>query len=159
MLICRANPILEVTHAHGGQYKYFGHFMCFSQDISNISKYLPHLISELDILVVHKCNSTNNPYGLFVSRTRVLASLQYKMTNEPYYKDVQINPTALASFPLVSIDISPWILHVNSNDTLFHWQRLSSTVELPNSFQPYEIKSSSFISAQPNARTEVEEII
>ena len=25
MLICRANPILQVTHAHGGQYKYYGH--------------------------------------------------------------------------------------------------------------------------------------
>ena len=35
---------------------------------------------------------------------------------------------------------------------------MSSIVEPPNSFQPYEIESSSFISTQPNARTEVEEI-
>ena len=25
MLISRANPILQVTHARGGQYKYYGH--------------------------------------------------------------------------------------------------------------------------------------
>ena len=56
MLISRATPVLQVTHAHGGQYKYYGHTICFPQDISNIAKYLPHLISELDILVVRKCN-------------------------------------------------------------------------------------------------------
>ena len=44
MLISHANPVLQVTHAHGGQYKYFGHTIFFPQDISNISKYLPHLI-------------------------------------------------------------------------------------------------------------------
>ena len=67
MLIIRANPILQVTHAHGGQYKYSGHTICFPQDICNLSTFLPHLVSELDILVVWKCNSPNNPYELFVS--------------------------------------------------------------------------------------------
>ena len=59
VMISRANPILQVTHARGGQYKYSGHTICFPQDISNIATYLPHLVSELDILVVRKCNSTN----------------------------------------------------------------------------------------------------
>ena len=45
MLISSTNPVLQVTHAHGGQYKYFGHTIFFPQDISNITKYLPHLIS------------------------------------------------------------------------------------------------------------------
>ena len=54
MLITGSNPILQITHARGGQYKYSGHTICFPQDISNLSKYLPHLISELDILVVSK---------------------------------------------------------------------------------------------------------
>ena len=67
MLISRANPILQVTHARGGQYKYSGHTICFPQDISNISTYLPHLVSELVILLVQKCNYTNKPYELFVS--------------------------------------------------------------------------------------------
>ena len=54
MLISRANPILQVTHARGGQYKYFVHTIFFPKDISNISKSLTHLISYLDILVVCK---------------------------------------------------------------------------------------------------------
>ena len=136
MLIGCVNPILQVTHAHGGQYKHSGPTICFPQDISNIATSLPHLISELDILVIRKCNSTNNPYELFVSRTRVLASLQYKMENDPYYKDVQVNPIVLASFPLISTDISPLIPHVNSNDKLSHQQSLSCTIQPPNSFEP-----------------------
>ena len=44
MLISCDNPVLQATHAHGGQYKYSGHTICFPQGISNISKYLPHLI-------------------------------------------------------------------------------------------------------------------
>ena len=120
MLISHANPILQVTHAHGGQYKYSGHTICFPQDISNIATYLPHLVSKLDILIVRKCNSTNKPYELFVSQTHVLVALQFKMANNPYYKDVQINPIALASLPLISADISPLIPHLNRNDTLSH---------------------------------------
>ena len=150
--------ISHATHAHGGQYKYSGHTICFPQDISNIATYLSHVVSELDILVVWKCNSINNPYELFVSRTHVLVALQFKMANDPYYKDVQVNPIALDSFPLISVDISSLIPHLNSNATLSHQQSLSSTVQPPNSFEPYELESSSFISAQTNARIEVEEI-
>ena len=80
------------------------------------------------------------------------------MENDPYYKDVQINPIALASLPLISTDISPLIPHVNSNDTLSHQQSLSCTFQPPDSFEPYELDSSSFISTQTNAITEVEEI-
>ena len=82
------------------------------------------------------------PYELFVSRTHVLASLEYKMANNPYYKDVEVNSVALFSLPLVSIDISPWIPHVNSNAKLAHQQSLSSIVQPPNSFEPYELESS-----------------
>ena len=36
MLITRVNPILQVTHAQGGQYKYSGHTISFPQDIATI---------------------------------------------------------------------------------------------------------------------------
>ena len=51
MIIFRANPILQATHAYGGQYNYYGHTILFPQDISNITTSIPHLISNLDILV------------------------------------------------------------------------------------------------------------
>ena len=33
MLIARVNPILQVTHATGGQYKYKGHTIIFPQHV------------------------------------------------------------------------------------------------------------------------------
>ena len=33
MLIARINPILQVTHATGGQFKYKGHTISFSQEV------------------------------------------------------------------------------------------------------------------------------
>ena len=80
------------------------------------------------------------------------------MENDPYCTDVQVKPIALASLPLISTDISPLILHVNSNDTLSRPQSLSCTVQPPNSFEPYELKSSSFFSTKSNGRAKVEEI-
>ena len=37
MLISCVNPILQVTHARGGQYKYSDHTISFPQDISTIA--------------------------------------------------------------------------------------------------------------------------
>ena len=80
------------------------------------------------------------------------------MENDPYYKDVEVNPIALVSLPLISIYISSLIPHLNSNDALSHQQSLSYIDQPPDSFEPYELESSSFISTQTNARTEGEEI-
>ena len=88
MLIACVNPILQVTHAHGGQYKYIGHTISFPQDITAIVNYLPRMISEIDILIVKRQSSNKETYECFVSRSRVMAALEYKLSNDPYYKDV-----------------------------------------------------------------------
>ena len=41
MLIAHASPILQVMHSIGGQYKYQGHTISFSQEIKNVSKTFP----------------------------------------------------------------------------------------------------------------------
>ena len=51
MLIACVNPILQVTHAHGGQYKCLGHTITFPQDISTIATSLPCLLPNLNILL------------------------------------------------------------------------------------------------------------
>ena len=144
--------------SRGGQYKYSIHTIIFSQDISNIATFLPRLISDLDILVVNKCNHTKKPYGFFVSRTHVLASLEYKMSNDPYDKNVRVNPITSSSLSLESTYISPLLLRVNPHDTPFYEHNSPSIVQLPNSLEPHELQSSSFISTRANSRTEVEEI-
>ena len=52
MLISRVSPILQVTHATGGKYKYKGHTISFPQDIEIIYKNLPCPIKELPMIIV-----------------------------------------------------------------------------------------------------------
>ena len=69
MLIARVNPILQVTHACGGQYKYNGHTISFPQDIISIVKTLPHRIEDLDILIVRREGPPSKHYDCIVSRS------------------------------------------------------------------------------------------
>ena len=85
MLIARVNPILQVTHAHGGQYKYNGHTIIFPQDIISIVKRLPRRIEDLDILIVRREGPPSKHYDCIVSRSRVMDALHYKIRVDKYY--------------------------------------------------------------------------
>ena len=54
MLIARVSPILQVTHAVGGQYKYKGHTICFPQNIEHVYQSLPCPIKDMPIIIVKK---------------------------------------------------------------------------------------------------------
>lgn len=54
ILIARVNPILQVMHACGGEYKYTGYTIGFPQDISSITKKLPQHVEELYSLIVRR---------------------------------------------------------------------------------------------------------
>jgi len=54
ILIAQVNPILQVTHACGGQYKYSGHTISFPQYISSIVKMLPRRVKQRDFLIVRR---------------------------------------------------------------------------------------------------------
>ena len=69
LLIARVNPILQVTHARGGQYKYSGHTISFPQDIISIVKTLPHRIEYLNILIVKREGPPSKHYDRIVSRS------------------------------------------------------------------------------------------
>ena len=60
--IARLNPILNFTYAHGGQYKYRGHTIKFSQDINSIVKNLPWRIEDLGIFIVRIKGCLNIPW-------------------------------------------------------------------------------------------------
>ena len=75
MIIARVNPILQVTHARGGQYKYSGHTICFPQDITKIAKMLPQHVENLDILIVTCHSNDHTAYDFIVSRHCVLVAL------------------------------------------------------------------------------------
>ena len=156
MLIARVNPILQVTHARGGQYKYSGHTISFPQDISTIATSLPHLLTDLDILVVRKFNAANKPYEFIVSRSNVLAALEFKISNDPYYKDVHLDLQALHALPLEPTDVSSLLHHATTPSP--ELQLPSPTTDDATPSMHSQIETSSFVFALPNSRTETEEI-
>ena len=95
MLIARVNPILQVTHTCGGQYKCIGHTISFPQDIATIANYLPRHVQDLDMLVVTHRTFTQKNYDCIASGSHVLVALQYKLEHGPYYQDVCIDNSAL----------------------------------------------------------------
>lgn len=88
MLIERIAPVLQVTHARGGQYKYSGHTINFPQDNSEIALSLPRQIQHLEILIVCSTNLQGLTYDCYVNRFHIENALTYKIKHDQFYKDV-----------------------------------------------------------------------
>lgn len=106
ILIAKVSPVLQVTYAKGGQLKYNGHTIYFPQDIFALTTQLPRHINALDIIIVNKKDINDQQYNFHVSRSHVYEALQYKITYDPYYKDVQLDGIALSLLPESSTNIS-----------------------------------------------------
>ena len=115
MLIARVNPILQVTHARGGQYKYSGHTISFPQDIVSIAKTLPRRIEDLDILIVRREGPPSKHYDCIVSRSRVMDALHYKIRVDKYYRDVEVDLESVICLPDQPIDVSSKLHYINSD--------------------------------------------
>ena len=85
MLIARVSPILQVTHARGGQYKYSGHTISFTQDVTSIAKSLPRQIEDLDILIVRREGCQSKHYDCIVSISHGMNASHYKILKDKYY--------------------------------------------------------------------------
>jgi len=68
-VIPRVNPILQVTHARGGKYKYSGHTISFPQDISTIVQSLPQHVEDIDFLIVSRHGIQSKYYECCVKRS------------------------------------------------------------------------------------------
>ena len=150
--------ILQVTHAWGGQYKYIGHTICFPQDITTITNIFPHLVSELDIVIVARHGYDQKSYDFIISTTHVLAALEYKLAHDPYYKDVDLDQAIIFSFLTHPTDMSSLIRRITP---VFPKPRLA----FPNFDDNIPVKPtltnlqpSSFVLVLPNSHTKLEEI-
>ena len=158
ILIARVNPMMQVTHAPGGQYKYSGHTICFPQDITKIANIFPRRVEHLDILIVTHHSNDHKAYDFNVSRHRSLTALEYKLENDPYYKNVRIDTNALASLPTIPTDVSSSLHHSNTSETVVRLP-LEPPNELTEDFtDPLVDQTSSFIPIIPNTNTEIQEI-
>ena len=116
------------------------------------------LLIDLDIIVVCKCNATNKPYEFIVSRSNVLATLEFKMSNDPYYKDVQISLSGLNVLPLQPTDVSPLLRHATTSGLGAHIPSSLDDDAPPSLSASLNPQTSSFIYAPPNSQTESKEI-
>ena len=84
-----------MTHAVGGQYKYKGHTISFPQNIEHVYQSLPHPIKDLPIIIVRKKDQCGTNYDFTFNRDRVYRALRYKIENDKFYSDVNVDTHAL----------------------------------------------------------------
>ena len=99
MLISAVLPIMSLYRLPHGQYGYSGHVINLPQDIASFATSLPRLASELDVIVVRKEGAAQSHRDFRVRRSVVLRALQWLLANNIYYRNIRIDPDALALLP------------------------------------------------------------
>lgn len=84
MLIERVNPILQVSHARGGQYRYSGHTISFPQDISTIANKHPRRVEQIYYVIVRICGVEWRYCVFYVKRQCVMDAFHYKIEMDKY---------------------------------------------------------------------------
>ncbi|XP_059071828.1 uncharacterized protein LOC131055088 [Cryptomeria japonica] len=158
MLITRISHVLQVTYARGGQLKYSGHTICFPQDISSIASHLPGRIDGLDMIIVNKVDTGQQQYNFYVSRGRVHEALQYKISYDPYYKDVELDELALASLPINPTNISDLLYATTSYPDPIDLSSMQEDVTEDDPLIENLQMTNSFVANLPPARREIEEM-
>lgn len=155
MLIEPMNPILQVTHARCGQYKYSGHTISFPQDISTIIQSLPRHVEDIEILIVRRHAAQSKYYACYVKRSRVIAAFLFKIQHDQYYQDVVIDYDSVNSLLERSIDASSRLEFVDCD---IEESKINEANNEGFPVEHFPSHPSTFVSCPPNKRREVEEI-
>ena len=99
MLISGVLPIMSLYRLPHGQYAYSGHVINLPQDVASFANTLPRLPSQLDVIVVRKEVAAESHHEFHVRRSVVLCALQWLLANNIYYRNVWIDPDAIAVVP------------------------------------------------------------
>ena len=99
MLVSTVLPIMSLYRLPHGQYGYSGHVINLPQDVESFANSLPRLPSQLDVIVVRKEGATQSHRDFRVRRSVVQRALQWLLENNIYYRNVHIDPDALALLP------------------------------------------------------------
>ncbi|XP_059067685.1 uncharacterized protein LOC131858462 [Cryptomeria japonica] len=142
MLIARIAPILQVSHARGGQYKYIVHTINFPEDISEIATTLPRKLQHLEIVIIRRINLKGKQYDCYLNKFHVMDALNYKIQHDQYYSDVIIDVVAADLLPQTSTDISKF-LHTLPNS--FDLQPPSPTQEQLSNDDEVELQTTSSV--------------
>ena len=99
MLISRVCPIMRVYRKHGGQRGYEGHVLNLPQDVQSFLNRLPSQVADLPVMVVRRHGADDTHKDFTVRRHRVLEALLWLKTNNPFFKDIEIDRQVIQSLP------------------------------------------------------------
>ncbi len=99
MLISRVCPIMRVYRKHGGQRGYKGHVLNLPQDVQSFLNRLPSQVADLPVMVVRRHGADDTHKDFTVRRHRVLGALLWLKTNNPFFKDNEIDRQVIQSLP------------------------------------------------------------
>ena len=99
MLISPVIPLMSIYRLPRGQYGYSGHVINLPQDIPLFVSSLPRQPSDLDIVIIRKEGSGSNHRDFCVRRSKILAALQWLVTNNAYFSNITIDHTNLSALP------------------------------------------------------------
>ena len=99
MLISRVCPIMRIYRKHGGQRGYKGHVLNLPQDVQSFLNRLPSQVADLPVLVVRRHGADETHRDFTVRRHRVLDAILWLKTNNPFFKDIEIDRAVINSLP------------------------------------------------------------
>lgn len=99
ILIARVNPVVSVFRIRGQQRGYSGHVMNFIQRIDGLFTRLPPRLAQLDSILLLHWQTTDGVAQSSVRSARIRAALIWLKQNNPYYRSIFIDATALDDLP------------------------------------------------------------
>ena len=73
-------------------------------------------INNLDLMVIMQKKDAKDPVMISLLEKKVMDALVYKIHNDPYYRDVQVDSNAVEELPENAIDISHMLNYVTLPD-------------------------------------------
>ena len=166
ILISRVKVCMTVFRLHGGQYGYNGQVINFNQDVSEMTKRLPHSLDSLsNILIIRRESDDVSTFKEFrVRKSVVWKALIFLINNHSGYKNIvnidqhnieQLQEDASVYDHLTQI---PSMLNLSTNDTVEQHQS-SQQMRLSNdSIDLIEHTASPSLHI-PNIRQDVDQIL
>ena len=100
MLISPIMPMMTTYRLPHGQLGYSGHVISLPQAVDDFVKSLPRSPQEICVLIVRKHFTDGRHKDFRVRKHKILAALQWLLSNNTYFKDVTIDQETLNELPL-----------------------------------------------------------
>jgi hypothetical protein len=88
-----------VYRKHGGQRGYKGHVLNLPQDIQSFLNRLPSRVADLPVLIVRRHGAEDTHRDFTVCRHKVLEAVLWLKTNNPFFKNIEIDRDVIQRLP------------------------------------------------------------